>query len=264
MKTENFIELISNLDKNNYYDSGCTVRGNDDIKKAIVTLDIDSGSILYASENYFDTIIVHHAVGKHYYQASKEVLRRAIFLFNNGILTPEQYSPETDSQIICEAMWSSNKISVCSLAERMGVNIISCHSIADEMVAQKIQQLFSETDSIEVFISKLSMLLKTDSVYELYGINPHIYGKCTGNFRKGYCDISYAVPPSDFLIQSVIDNGYDLLILTAVSQKMIQYAKNRGATIICVNHLQTDICAMTLFSNVISQIAPSLELMTMW
>ena len=264
MKGIEFVNWLFRDDENIYFDSGCTVYATDDVKKIIITLDVDSGSLIYASKHGFDTIITHHAVGKHYYQASKEIFRRADLLYKKGVLSPEQYDPKTDAQGICESMWSANKISVCSLAKQLNINLVSCHSIADELIAKRITAICQNNTSKNTVISELFTLLNAEYFSSTYGIEPHIYGECEETFNMAYCDISYSVPPSDYILEKVIDNGYDLLIVTAISHNALLYAKKKKVTVICINHLQADICAMMQLSEMISASFPSLTLSLVW
>ena len=264
MKYSDFANWLESNDISQFYDSGVTINTRQDIKRILLTVDVDTSLLLYATLNNYDTIIVHHAVGKQYYQASKELYRRARFLFNKGIFSCYNYDISKDCQRSCEAIWSANKITVCSLAERLQIRLISYHSAADEIISKKIIFFSKNTSNRDVLLSNIADFLNASFFLQKYGIAQHIYGPREGFFKLAYCDIAYALPPSDNIIKQVIDYGYDFLIVTAISQNSIEYAEKKGVTIVCINHLQIDICAMTILSDMISSAFPTVTIERLW
>lgn len=264
MNYNDFANWLENNGINQFFDSGVTVDTKQNIKRILLTLDVNTSLLMYASMNNYDTIIVHHAVGKHYYQAHKELYRRARFLFDKGIISPNDYNTSKECQHSCETIWSANKITVCSLAEQLQVRLISYHSAADIIVSNKIVLFSKNTSNRDVLLSNIADFLNAPYFLHKYGIALHIYGPKEGFFKLAYCDIAYALPPSDKIIKQTIDYGYDFLIVTAISQNSIEYAEEKGVTIICINHLQIDICAMTILSDMISSSFPTINIQRLW
>lgn len=256
---DEFIRKLSE-NKEEYYDSGFShfIIGSK-VANAILCLDVDNALLLYAKQNGFDTIIVHHSIGKQYYKAAHEIERRYSFLMSNKIIEENEINIFEETTILTENMWNANKISICGLAERLGINIISCHSLADELVAKLIRSRIESIERREGMLEELDSILDTKIVYNEYCIKPHAYGKLSGRYNKAYIDVSYAVPPSPYVISKVVEAGYDFLVLTAISKDCLKQLTDRNITIYVVNHLQLDLLAMKLLQKRIQSVFPDVK-----
>lgn len=243
-----------------WFDSGCTVQSDLHVSNVLLTLDIDCSIIDYAVKNGFDTIIVHHSIGKHYYEANNELNRKIRYMEESGFSSANYLKDlEQNSLAIKQSFWNVNKITVTQYAKRCNINVISAHSIIDDLVYKKLFSILVESNySFSSFWNCIVQQFEILRFKRDFGLTVETRGPCRGLIKKPFIDVSFAFPASEALISCLCEQECDLIISTYFSNKAIE-TYHKTTSFILFNHLHLDLIGLETFSDIIQKTFPSVH-----
>lgn len=214
-------------------------------RKILCCLDCTEGVITYAVENDYDLVIVHHAIGEHYYQAYHGVARREEVVKAYGFdPDPLHDSIQKDLCRVRMGMRNANMVTILAVAKQIGITIASAHTVCDflvwEYLAPLINREFYVTDlakQLEEVVSHMECFPKSESVIA--------YSIVEATYKKPYFDIHTVGSPGVATLNGLRTQGCDLAIITAG----IEFSEiPKGMSLLMLNHIPFDLLGLEIFS----------------
>jgi hypothetical protein len=233
----------------------------DGVHRALFAVDVDAGILMAARECGFDTTIVHHSVGRHYYGAYRRVAHRAHRLACLGFSTDDAVHDAIaqEQQATRRALGNDNRLTVVALAERLEIGCVSAHSVADALFERKVDAL-TTSGTVDALLAGLHRHASRVPLFPIDEAVTVIVEPGDRQFHRPFTDLASVSPPSPPLVEAVLDQGCDLVVTTAVNPTIAQLCTTHGAGLVAVNHIVFDVIAMDLLASELRLRFPELDL----
>ena len=244
-------EYINVLSKYKNFDSGILFSSGKKVENVLMALDYDMYLCDYAKKKGFDTLFIHHSIGKFYYTAYKGICNKLIAIKELG-LKDEKYDDlvHGDMMNCFLQMRNANMIKMMPSFFEAADEKLSCvitHHVPDYLVYEKLSSIVKQTDDpfclkdmIIQLIEGVDCFPKNEAVIMFTG---------TTRYKIPFVDICFVSSASSLLQKQLLKDGVDLLIVTSTSQDVIDYAQCHCKTIILLNHIPFDYLGMTYLRN---------------
>lgn len=256
-------EFFDNETLNNPYSDSRILngRGDEEIKSAIVGIDIEVGEILLAESlrtkgKGIELLISHHPEGRAYanlysvMQMQSDILQRFGVPINIAEDLMEGRIKEVERKLM-----PVNHTRAVDAARLLEIPFICLHTPADNMVATYLQRLFDEKKPYRV--SDVMDILKEIPEYRtasFSGTGPKmLIGSKDRRAGKIFVDMTGGTEGSKEIFGSLTSSGISTIVAMHLSEEHRKEAEKNHLNVVIAGHIASDNLGLNLLLDVLSE-----------
>lgn len=235
--------------------------GEEDIKTALVGIDIDVGEVLLSDNlkskgRAIDLLISHHPSGRAYAHLYGVMQMQADILCRFGVpINIAEDLMEGRVKEVQRRLLPVNHLRAVDAARLIGIPFVCFHTPADNMVATHLQRLFDEKKPYKV--SDLLDILMDVPEYRdasMNSVGPEVLiGPKTRKVGKVFVDMTGGTEGSKEIFSSIASSGINTIVAMHLSEEHRKEAEKNHINVVIAGHISSDNLGLNLLLDNISK-----------
>jgi hypothetical protein len=236
--------------------------GDEEIKSALVGIDIDVGEILLADNlrsrgRNIDLLLSHHPSGSAFANLYSVMQMQSDILNSFGV--PINVAEGLMDKRISEVerkLLPANHTRAVDAARLLGIPFMCMHTAADNMVAQHLQGLFDKEKPY--LLSDVLAILKTMPEYRdaaINGAGPKIVlGSGKRKAGKIFVDMTGGTEGAKDIFRTLTNSGVSTIVGMHISEEHRKEAEKVHMNVIVAGHISSDNLGLNLLIDEVSRV----------
>ena len=242
--------------------------GDEEIRTALVGIDIEVGEILLADSlrskgRQVDLLLSHHPEGRAYANLYAVMHMQSDILNRFGVpINIAEGLMDGRIKEVERRLMPVNHSRAVDAARLLGIPFLCLHTPADNMVASYLQRLFDEKKPY--YVDDVIKILKGIPEYKEAGLNsvgPKIFlGSKNRKAGKIFVDMTGGTEGAKEIFESLTTSGVSTIVAMHLGEEHRKEAEKNHLNVIIAGHISSDNLGLNLLLDVISRGA-SLEIL---
>ena len=236
---------------NPYLDSGIWVDDHAAVKKVLAGIDVDTGEIILAKELKVDAVISHHPLGKGLALLDEVMHLQADVLAGYGVpinIAESLLKPRISE--VARGVHAVNHYKTVDAAKLLGINLMSIHTPADNLVADFLKKTVEKQRS--EYVGELMDIIKGIEEYQQAaqrGCPVKLFSGSEENRagRIAFTEITGGTEGAKDIYQKMSQAGIGTIVAMHLSEEHHKNAAAAHINVLVTPHIASDSLGMNLF-----------------